>query len=162
MIEIFHLAFAICLLANLSRNGEGLILLAKVVTIINSIRDKSPRQANQLNRSISVEYKFGRRTYCVLIPMKEPIEWTHCVGCLDGIWTDETSKIKFYAGPYNNFHSLPLRLVDINPNYELWAFRFRDGSIIHIQPNDIVVSKLKSEHARVLQLHKQNTSGTPQ
>lgn len=158
MIEIFDLLFAISLLIYLSRNEEGLILLSKLITIVNNIRDKSPRQAKERRKSIAVEYKFGRRTHCILIPIKEPLDWIHAAGRIDGNWVDKTIKLHYYAGPFKNFHSLPLRGIDISPKYEVWAFRFRDGSVIHVQPTEIIITKLKNERAKLLQAQEQSPS----
>lgn len=159
MIEIFHLTFGICLAINLIKNGEGLMILTKVITIVNSIRDKSPRFAGQKSKFITVEYKFGKRIYCIMVPIKETLPWVHVGAFYDGQWNEKSAKITRYAGPFRNFHSLPLRPQDLSEKYEKLAFRFRDGAVIHVERNEIIVSKLKNEYERLLrEAQLQNTA----
>lgn len=150
VLELFHIGVAICLITNLIRNGDGLILLTKIITIVNSIHDKSPRQSGVRGRFMSIEYKFGRKTYCLLCPMRDQIPWTHAAAFINGNPVDVTKEMMYYAGPAKNFHSIPIRPKDFDESYEKLAFRFQNDAVIHIEHEEIILPKLRAEQQRQL------------
>jgi hypothetical protein len=149
MIEGFILVFGICLLINHIREGKSFILLTQLVTIANSIREKSPRNASEKGKYLKIEYKYGHRIYCDLIPKGRPIPWTHAGVLKDGEWINKTSKIKYYSGPFRNFPG-GMTPAYISDKYEKISFIMDDKSRIQVMPNEIIADKLRSEHTRII------------
>jgi len=147
MIEIFHLIFGICLVVNVAKTGDGLIMLAKIITLINSIHDKSPKLARKRGNHMAVEYKQGNKIYCILVPIREGLDWTHAAVYKNGVDEplEKTAKIRHFAGPMGSFHSSPLRPMDISAKYSKIAFRFRDNAVIHVNADQVIVSILRAE-----------------
>jgi hypothetical protein len=150
MIEGFILVFGVCLLINHIREGKSFILLTQLVTIANSIREKSPRNASDKGKNLNVEYKYGNRIYCILIPKRRPIPWTHAGVFKAGQWVNKTSKIKYYSGPFRDFHGFPITPANISQKYEKISFIMDDKSRIQVMPNENIAEKLKTEHIRII------------
>jgi len=142
--------FAICLLINHIKKGGSLILLTKIVTLANSIREKSPRFAKEKGKQIRIEYKYGDRIHCIIFDKKGMIPWTHAGALINGEWVDKTRKLKYFAGPLKNFHGLPVMPKHISPKYEKLSFIMDDGCKIHVLSNEIISEKLISEHIRLI------------
>ena len=150
MIEGFILAFGICLLINHIREGKSFILLTQLVTIANSIREKSPRNASEKGKNLRIEYKYGNKIYCNIVPKKHPIPWTHAGALKDNQWINKTSKIKYFSGPFRDFHGVPLTPSHISSKYEKLSFIMDDKSRIQVMANEVIADKLRSEHTRII------------
>jgi hypothetical protein len=156
MQELFHFMFIICFVVNLIGSGESYILFARMITIINSLREQAPKRAIIKDRSINVEYRFGKRIYCIMILKKPPMQWVHVAALENGEWTNKTGEMEYHAGPFKNFHGLALTPRHINPNYEKVAFRFEDNAIIHVLPDEIISRKLKQSYTAIKEAPKSN------
>lgn len=143
MYSPFLWAFVICLVWNYIKNGGSFILFSRFVNITNSIREKSPRFARLTSTTMKVEYKYGKRIYCIVIPRKEPMQWIYAGVLKDGAWLNKTGKIEHFAGPFKNFYGLALTPRHISEKYEKLAFQFSNDLTIHIEPDEIIARKLK-------------------
>lgn len=149
MITIFLIAFVVVLCLNLISNGEGYIYFTRLITAINNIRDKSPRYAKNKDTLIEIEYKFGRRRYGILVLKKNPLQWTQVGALKNGEWLDRTAKITYLAGPFKNFHGMGIAPKHISKKYEKLAFKFGDGTIIHVSHNDTIVPRIKAAYESI-------------
>lgn len=146
MFSLFLIAFVICVIVNHIRNGDSFIVFSRIVSAANSIREKTPRNARRKKTTMSVEYMHGQRIYCIMFPIRTQIKWTAVRVFKNGRWEDKTSKIEHFAGPFKNFHSMPITPADISPKYQIMAFKFPDGSIIHVKSNEGILKTFKEKH----------------
>ena len=147
MYSLFWIAFAICLIVNLIKSGEAYSLFYRYVNLVNSIQDKSPRDALKRSNRIITEYKFGKRIYAVILKPSPNLGWncwTQVFIFKEGTLEppDKTGKIIHYAGPWRTFHFQRITPNDINPKYLKMAFRYDDGNVIQVGRDEIIIEKL--------------------
>lgn len=150
MYSLFLIVFVICVVVNHVRNGDSYIVFSRIVSAVNSIREKSPRNASKKNSTYRVQYKYGNRIYCIAFPLRQSMMWTRVGVLKNGHWEDKTAKIQYYAGPFKNFHSMPITPADIHPEYEALAFKFSDGSTIHVKSHEVILKTLREKHLKLL------------
>jgi hypothetical protein len=128
-------AFIIAVIVKYIREDKSYILFSRAVTMANSITDKSPRYATVENRFLVVEYKFGTRIYRLIIPKKSPMTWVKVGAMKAGSdkFVNRTSKIEYFAGPFKNFHELPVKPRHISQKYVKLSFVFANGVKIHVE-----------------------------
>ncbi len=142
MIAPFLYLFVICLLFNYIRNGGSFVLFARAVEVANSIREPTPRGARDARTHLIVEYKFGHRIYSIIFPKRVPLRWTVVAALIKGKWVNKTSETEHYAGPCKDFYCIPIKPIHINPLFEKMAFQYEDKSIVKIDGDEIIISKL--------------------
>ncbi len=143
MIPLFLIVFVLCLLYNYVMEGGTFVVFSRFVEITNSLRERTPRNVRILEKIVIHELKFGSRLYAVLIPKKITIRWKRA-GCLiGGNWEDITKEMEYYAGPYRNFYEIPITPALINNGFEKLGFEMEDGTIVRVEPNEIIYKKLK-------------------
>jgi len=149
MITIFLLAFIYCLVSNLITNGEAYIFFARVITFMNSAGQKNQKIARDVGRCLEIEYLHAGRKYAVMVFKKQPLPWLKVAAKKNGTWIDKTDKVIYYAGPYRNFHGLGLTPHHISPKYEILAFRFADEAILHVKPDQVIVTAIRDFYQSV-------------
>lgn len=152
MYSIFWIAFAVCLLVNLIRSGEAYTLFYRYVSLVNDLKDKSPRSAHQRSSRIITEYKFGKRIYAVILKESPNLGWN----CWSQVFIfkegaaeplNKTGKIIHYAGPYRTFHNQRITPNDLNPKYVKLAFRYPDDNVIQVAADEVIIDKLERVRA---------------
>jgi len=149
MWPLFLFAFLIAFIVKQIRDDKSYILFSRAVIMANSIRDKSPRYATIENRFLTVEYKFGNRIYKLIIPKRRPMTWVKVGALKQGSdkFVNRTSKIEYFAGPFKNFHELPLKPRNISEKYIKLSFVFSNELRIHVNSDqpiyETLLTKLK-------------------
>ena len=78
-----------------------------------------------------------------MIPKKLPLKWTTVAGYRDDKWTDITSEVEFWAGPYKNFYGIPLKPRDILDGFEKIAFAFPNNVVVHVLEGEVIILVLR-------------------
>lgn len=143
MYSLFLIAFVVCLLVNYVQDGGQFIVFSRVVEFANSFREATPRSAKRHHNALGIEYKFGHKLFCVLLPRLKPLPWVQAAAMIDGQWVNKTQEIYYYAGPFKNFYGIPLTPEHIDSSWEKLAFRFENDTVVHVQPKEVILAKLK-------------------
>lgn len=145
MLSFFLILFVICLLINYVREGGSFVAFSRMVEVANSIREDTPRDAKSMNNLMAIEYKVGRRSYTILIPQMSPLRWVAAAANYgDDKWYDVTGKIEHFSGLFRNFHGLPIKPSDIDPEFVKLGFRFETNDVVHVGRDEIIIPKLKA------------------
>lgn len=154
MWTICLFAFLVCLIINMVKNGEALAILTQFVSYANSFKEASPRRATEKTNFLEVEYKYGKRIFCITIPRKKMQvwnDWSDVAVMKNGTWVVKTGKIYYYAGPFKNFHGFAVMPKHISEKYEKLAFKLKIGGVIHVLPNEVITEKLKATYEKYVQ-----------
>jgi hypothetical protein len=143
--EFFHLAFLVCFIYNYYNSGGTFSLFYRSVDFINSIREKTPRDAKTNGHSLLIEFKVGNRLYCHMIPLRIPYKWVKAAVYVKGQWIEKTGEIEYYAGVCKDFGNIPITPRHLNKNYECIGFEYPDGSQVYAKANEIISLKLKDK-----------------
>lgn len=150
MITIFLLAFIVCLVSNLITTGEAYIFFARFITLVNSYGDRKPKPALDISdRFLEIQYTHQGRKYAVMVLKREPLRWVVSSALKVGQWVDRTKKIEYYAGPFRNFHGLGTTPKHISPKYEKLGFKFEDGAVLHVLPDQVILKAIHDFYKEV-------------
>jgi hypothetical protein len=95
-----------------------------------------------MNRFLEIQYIHAGRKYAIMVLKKEPLKWVMSSAFKGGQWVDRTKKLEYYAGPFRNFHGLGMTPKHISPKYEKLGFRFADGAVLHVQPDQVILKAI--------------------
>ena len=67
--------FIITLVWEYVKEGGDFVMFSRMVELMNSVREDTPRKAQLKSNKIFFEYKFGDRIFGVLIPIRKKLQW---------------------------------------------------------------------------------------
>ncbi len=158
MWSICLFAFIVCIIVKMIRSGEGLAILTQFVSFTNSLKEASPRRATETQGFLEIEYKFGRRIFCILIPKKKIQPWNNWFEVAglkpnsNSEWVKITGEIYYYAGPFRNYHGFALCPKHISGEYQKLAFKYKNGGVIHVEFDEVITEKLKTMYEQYVTL----------
>jgi hypothetical protein len=125
--------------------GGSFTFFARVVEFMNSFHADTPRNIKKISAVDCwfTEYKIGKQIYGMIIPIGQKETWIGVLGCVDGEWEDVTKEFKYVAGPFLNFHNMPLRPIHVNSLYSKIAMVFHGGELLEVRKDEIILMKLK-------------------
>tara|TARA_R110001632_G_scaffold200941_2_gene323656 strand:+ start:2607 stop:3104 length:498 start_codon:yes stop_codon:yes gene_type:complete len=135
--------FIITLVWEYVKEGGDFVMFSRMVELMNSVREDTPRKAQLKSNKIFFEYKFGDRIFGVLIPIRKKLQWK-AVGKKNGNnWTDITGKIEHLAGPAKDFNETKLTPYEIDSSYDVLAFAFTKRDICYVKGNQKIFKCIK-------------------
>lgn len=143
MHPLFLFVFIITLIFNHIRNGGDFVMFSRIVELMNSVREDTPRASKKIKNGIMTEYKFGNKIYAIVVPLTEKFHWHTVATLIDDRWEDVTGEIEYMAGPAKNFHGIKVTPNHLNRKYELLAFAFSKQDILHVKKDEVILSKMK-------------------
>lgn len=143
MWTIFLIVFVVCLVHDYISEGGSFVFFSRFVEFSNSFRAQTPRGAIISRGTMKLEYKFGKRLYALIVPFPQEVQKWSAVGTpIDGIWTNVTKEVEYFAGPAKDFGGIPIKPEHINENFTVLSFAYSENEVIHVKKGEIIPLKL--------------------
>ena len=145
MIFPLLVAMIILLILDHINDGGSFAFLAKVIDWYNSIGKPRMSVAQKTEHCVFFEYKAGKRKYGLMFPMRgKPLDWKIVVAQdKDGNTSIVTDEFLYFAGPYKDFCSVPLKPFHINSSYVKVGFMYAEDDMLEVKTDEIIIAKFK-------------------
>jgi hypothetical protein len=145
MMTILLLTFIVFVFLHQIKGDQQFIILTRIVTWMNNLRDKTPQEPIVGPNFIVSEYCKDGVLYGILVSSADHQNWTEVGAQLkDGTWIDATRDVVYHGGVFRNFHRIALKPKQINPNYTKLSFCFPNDAVIHVGADEVIVTALRN------------------
>lgn len=145
MIFPILIAMLILLVLDHINDGGSFVFFAKIVDWYNSFGKPKISVAQKTEDCVYIEYKAGKRLYGLMFPMRKALEWKSVVAMTKSGQTAIVSdEFLHFAGPFKDFHGIPVKPSHFNTDYTKIAFVYGENDIIEVDANEIIIAKFKA------------------
>lgn len=132
------------------QDGESFLFFTRMADWYNSFKGPGMSKAQRTDDCMFLEYKAGKDTYGLLIPSIKNPRWQGVVAVTKtGQELNVTDEFRYFAGPYRNFHGLPLKPLHINSEYVKVGFVFSQEDVVQVKSHEVILIKFKEREAKL-------------
>lgn len=141
-IPIFIL-FILTLIIEHFKEGGDFVMFSRLVELMNSVREDTPREPKKLKNAFLVEYKFGKRIFGIVVPIRKKLQWYAVASLENNFWVDVTAKVEHVAGPAKDFYETELTPKDLDDKYKVLAFAFSRNTVVYVKRDEKIYKTIK-------------------
>lgn len=144
MIFPILVAMIVLLILDHLNDGGSFVFFAKIVDWYNSFGKPKISVAQKTEDCVYIEYKVGKRSYGLMYPIRKSLDWKSVVGMTKaGETVVVTDEFLYFAGPFRDFHGIPIKPEHINGEYTKIAFVYAENDLVEVNKNEIIIAKFK-------------------